>query len=88
MIDRQIQINGITEENIEFTVSILDTILSLKDKIKDKFEFNVNNQILVFDNTRLEDDKIFRFYNINIFDYCFILKKRHGYKRGRTPRRV
>lgn len=32
--------------------------------------------------------KLFKFYNINIFDYCFILKRRHGYKRGRTPRRV
>ena len=32
--------------------------------------------------------KLFKFYNLNISGYSFILKKRHGYIRGRTPRRV
>lgn len=32
--------------------------------------------------------KLFKFYNIYISDYFFVLKKRHGYSRGRTPRRV
>jgi hypothetical protein len=32
--------------------------------------------------------KLFKFYNIYISSYFFVLKKRHGYKRGRTPRRV
>ena len=32
--------------------------------------------------------KLFKFYNINISNYFFILKRRHGYKRGKTPRRV
>lgn len=32
--------------------------------------------------------KLFKFYNINISRFSFILKKPHGYVRGRTPRRV
>jgi hypothetical protein len=32
--------------------------------------------------------KLFKFYNISISRYSFILKKCHGFKRGRTPRRV
>lgn len=32
--------------------------------------------------------KLFKFYNITINSFNFILKKPHGYKRGRTPRRV
>lgn len=32
--------------------------------------------------------KLFKFYNITISNYFFILRRQHGYKRGRTPRRV
>ncbi len=32
--------------------------------------------------------QLFKFYNITISNYSFILNKPHGYVRGRTPRRV
>lgn len=32
--------------------------------------------------------KLFKFYNVNISGYSFILKKCHGNIKGRTPRRV
>lgn len=32
--------------------------------------------------------KLFKFYNILISQYTFILNKCHGIKRGRTPRRI
>lgn len=32
--------------------------------------------------------KLFKFYDINISKYFFILNTAHGYIRGRTPRRV
>jgi hypothetical protein len=32
--------------------------------------------------------KLFKFYNVFISGYSFILKRSHGHVRGRTPRRV
>src|SRR5574344_1395654 len=47
-----------------FDVEPTDTILNFKAKILDKLAIPVKNQVLIFPNDELENDKTFEYYNI------------------------
>ena len=60
----QIFIKTLTEKTITVEVKKHDTILKVKKKIKEKEEFKIEEQRLIFAGKLLENDKYVEYYNI------------------------
>lgn len=61
---------------ITIEMDLTDNILKIKEKIRINEDFHVDEQLLIFDNNELQDDKLLSEYNIQEHSILFLVTKK------------